>query len=104
MSLGGCDTRLHQSPMVFANRSNRDGFYDVKIRHIYLRDGMGGPLVNSVDPAARVVISPRSPTDNMVATFKCCGLELLSFRYGHQPIDNLVATLKCRETEMLSFR
>ena len=49
MTLGGIDERLHQSPLVYAsnNGAGRSGFFNVKVRAIYLRSGDAG---TSVEP------------------------------------------------------
>jgi len=55
MTLGGCDKRLHESPMVFAARTNKAGFFNVHIRKIYLRHGGGGDLAHSSSADAKVI-------------------------------------------------
>ncbi|KAL3933426.1 MAG: hypothetical protein SGBAC_010404 [Bacillariaceae sp.] len=55
MTLGGTDTRLHESPMVFAKRSNSHGFYNVHVRKVYLRNGEGGESAKSLDPSTEVI-------------------------------------------------
>jgi len=41
MTLGGVDTRLHASPMVFAKNVKSSGFYAVHLKAVYLREGGG---------------------------------------------------------------
>lgn len=42
MTLGGVDPRLHMSPMVFAENTNKhSGFYSVHLKEVYLRKGGG---------------------------------------------------------------
>ena len=41
ITLGGVDTRLHQSPMVFAKNVKGSGFYAVHLKAVYLRAGGG---------------------------------------------------------------
>lgn len=55
MTLGGTDTRLHSSPMVFASRTNKNGFFNVHVRKVYLRHGDGGESAKSSDPNAEVI-------------------------------------------------
>jgi hypothetical protein len=47
MSLGGSDTRLHKSPMVFTEDGASSGFYKVRIRKAYLRDGNSEDSANN---------------------------------------------------------
>jgi hypothetical protein len=49
LTLGGSDVRFHASPMVFTSKASggRSGFFSVKVRNIYLRDGQGGESVKS---------------------------------------------------------
>lgn len=42
MTLGGTDKRLHSADMVFVDTNMNNGFYGVKLRNIYLREGGGG--------------------------------------------------------------
>jgi hypothetical protein len=53
MTLGGTDTRLHGTKMVYVNQLNLDGWYSVKIRAIYLRTG-GGTSVEADDQHGKV--------------------------------------------------
>lgn len=41
MTLGGVDTRLHTSPMVYAKDQTKGGWYTVKIQAMYIREGGG---------------------------------------------------------------
>eukprot|EP00584_Thalassiosira_punctigera_P019143 CAMPEP_0172572994 /NCGR_PEP_ID=MMETSP1067-20121228/135963_1 /TAXON_ID=265564 ORGANISM="Thalassiosira punctigera, Strain Tpunct2005C2" /NCGR_SAMPLE_ID=MMETSP1067 /ASSEMBLY_ACC=CAM_ASM_000444 /LENGTH=757 /DNA_ID=CAMNT_0013365585 /DNA_START=1130 /DNA_END=3403 /DNA_ORIENTATION=- len=41
MTLGGVDTRLHKSPMVFAKNVKGSGFYAVHLKAVYLREEGG---------------------------------------------------------------
>jgi hypothetical protein len=41
MTLGGTDTRLHNSPMVYTSSTGGDGFFSVHVRAVYLRKGGG---------------------------------------------------------------
>jgi len=50
MTLGGVDTRLHTSPVVYASVSVSNAFYGVHIRNVYLRAGGGGDSAQSTDP------------------------------------------------------
>jgi hypothetical protein len=49
LTLGGADTRLHTSDMVYTSNASggRSGFFSVKVRNIYLRDGSAGESVVS---------------------------------------------------------
>ncbi|KAL3933425.1 MAG: hypothetical protein SGBAC_010403 [Bacillariaceae sp.] len=55
MTLGGTDTRLHRNPMVFASRTNKNGFFSVHVRKIYLRHGDAGESSETSDPNAKVI-------------------------------------------------
>jgi len=48
LTMGGVDTRLHETPMVYASNTRTTGFYAVKLRKIYLREG-GGESAKSED-------------------------------------------------------
>ncbi|CAB9500285.1 aspartic [Seminavis robusta] len=54
MTLGGVDTRLHTSPLVFASVGVSNAFYGVHIRNVYLRAGGGGDSALSSDPNVQV--------------------------------------------------
>lgn len=54
MTLGGVDTRLHTSPLVYASVGVSNAFYGVHIRNVYLRKGGGGDSAMSSDPALEV--------------------------------------------------
>ena len=41
LTLGGVDTRLHMTPMVYASNLKSGGFYAVHLKAIYLREGGG---------------------------------------------------------------
>ena len=60
LTLGGCDTRLHLSPMVFtpAASSGRASFFSVKIRRMMLRKGEFGEssLSNNNNPNKGVTV------------------------------------------------
>lgn len=49
-TLGGIDGRLNESPMVYTPGAHggRDGFFSVKVRHIWLRDGQAGESAQSL--------------------------------------------------------
>lgn len=50
MTLGGSDTRLHSTQMVYANQPKNNGWFTVRIRAMYLRRGGGeSVLSNSAD-------------------------------------------------------
>lgn len=56
MSMGGTDVRLHESPMIYSKVTSRAmGFYVVKIRKVYLREGGGGISAVSSDPRSKIV-------------------------------------------------
>jgi hypothetical protein len=54
MTLGGSDERLHDSQMVYSERTKRNGFYNVILQNVYLRDATAGESAMSSDPSARV--------------------------------------------------
>jgi hypothetical protein len=58
LTLGGVDPRLHSSDMVFTSRASggRSGFFSVKVRKVYLREGTHGESAksSSQDPHAGV--------------------------------------------------
>jgi hypothetical protein len=55
MSLGGTDTRLHDTPLVYTPFESTNGFYVVHIRKIYLRAGGGGLSALSKDASIQVL-------------------------------------------------
>eukprot|EP00957_Ditylum_brightwellii_P058272 4418430-Ditylum_brightwellii.AAC.1 len=48
LTMGGVDPRLHETPMVYAKNLHATGFYTVRLRNIYLREG-GGQTALSED-------------------------------------------------------
>lgn len=54
MTMGGYDSRLHTSPMVYAERTGNE-FYNVHVRKIYLRHGSGGERTGSEDVNATLI-------------------------------------------------
>jgi hypothetical protein len=59
LTLGGTDTRLHTSPMVYSSTkgtSSRGGFFSVHVRNIFMRGGSGGTSAISADPNAEVIV------------------------------------------------
>ena len=51
LTLGGVDRRLHLSDMVYTTKASggpRDGFYNVKVRAVFVRDGSAGESAQSV--------------------------------------------------------
>lgn len=52
MTLGGTDTRLHTTSMVYANQPNKNGWFTVHIKHMYLRTGGGESVQSTADDAA----------------------------------------------------
>ena len=51
LTLGGVDKRLHLSDMVYTTKSSggpRDGFYNVQVRAVYIREGSAGESAQSV--------------------------------------------------------
>lgn len=57
MTLGGYDTRLHSSPMIYTTRQGggNGGFYNVRVRKIYLRHGSGGESSKSAKKDAQLI-------------------------------------------------
>ena len=58
LTLGGSDTRLHTSPMVYTSTkgtSSRGGFFSVHVRKIYMRDGSGGTSAISTNPNVEII-------------------------------------------------
>lgn len=65
MTMGGTDTRLHTTPMVYAAQTNTGaGWYVVRIRKMYLRSGSGGERVTPVGPADVVLVDTTEPILN----------------------------------------
>lgn len=63
MTLGGTDPRLHNDDMVFADTNMGNGFYGVKLRNIYLREGGGG--VSAVSSSSKTITSLGIPDDQL---------------------------------------
>jgi hypothetical protein len=56
MTLGGTDTRLHSTEMVYtSNKKSNGGFFNVHVRKVYLREGGGGESSLSSNPDLKVV-------------------------------------------------
>lgn len=55
MSLGGTDSRLHKTPMVYSAVTDSSGFFQVHVRKIYLREGGGGLSALSTDSGLKVL-------------------------------------------------
>jgi Xylanase inhibitor N-terminal len=64
MTIGGTDSRLHGSEMVYSSVSAGGGFYDVTIRQVYLRQGGGESA--AYDAGAKVVPLLSAPTSGIV--------------------------------------
>lgn len=54
MSLGGFDTRLHKTPLVYTKTNAGSGFYNIQLKNVYLREGGGGVSAKSSNPALTV--------------------------------------------------
>jgi len=54
MTLGGVDTRLHTSPIVYAEVNVNNYFYGIHVRNVYLRAGGGGDSALSTNPDLQV--------------------------------------------------
>ena len=56
MTLGGTEPRMHSHEMVYsAQAAGRSGFFSVKVRNIFLREGKGGESAKPADPSAKIV-------------------------------------------------
>ena len=56
MTLGGSDTRLHTSDMVYtSNKESTGGFFNVHVRKVYLREGGGGDSSISTNTKLKVI-------------------------------------------------
>lgn len=57
MTMGGYEERLHASPMIYTKRQGggSGGFYNVRVRKVYLRHGSGGEASKATDPKAEVI-------------------------------------------------
>ena len=107
LTFGGPDTRLHTSPMVYSGgKKEGAGFFNVRIRKLYLREGGGGDSATSSNPnvqikaldaseetlnRGRVIVDsgttdtyfPRSIASDFNKVFK----ELTGTDYGHDAVD-----------------
>jgi hypothetical protein len=62
MSLGGYDDRLHDTPLVWSTGTNdHSGFFDVVVRAVYLREGIGGESSMSASPDAKIIKLDMTP-------------------------------------------
>ena len=104
MTLGGSDKRLHNDDMVFISTEMGNGFYGVRLRNIYLREGGGGDSAVSVPPKpVRALGVPEAQmnrgqfivdsgtTDTYFARafspyFKSLFKEMAGFEYGHSKV------------------
>jgi hypothetical protein len=106
ITLGGVDTRLHQSPMVFAKNVKAGGFYAVHLKAVYLRAGGGQSAQTTQDDSPRLrklplgedvlnsgnVIVDSGTTDTYFSRaldgpFKKIWKELTGHDYNHNPIS-----------------
>ena len=106
ITLGGVDTRLHQSPMVFAKNVKGNGFYAVHLKAVYLRAGGGLSAQTTQDDSSRLrklplgedalnsgnVILDSGTTDTYFSRaldgpFKSIWKELTGHDYNHNPIS-----------------
>jgi len=106
MTLGGVDTRLHMSPMVFAKNQKGSGFYAVHLKGIYLRDGGGKSAGDVTSDASRLhklsidegtlnrgnVIVDSGTTDTyftsaLAKPFKDAWKKLQGKAYSHTPVS-----------------
>lgn len=106
MTLGGVDTRLHQSPMVFAKNTKGSGFYSVHLKAVFLRAGGGRSAQTTQADADRLhriplnedqlnngnVIVDSGTTDSyfnraLDGPFKEIWRELTGHEYNHNPIE-----------------
>jgi hypothetical protein len=56
MTLGGADTRLHHTPMVYSSSDSGNGsFFSVHVRAVHLRHGNGGESALKTDPDASII-------------------------------------------------
>jgi hypothetical protein len=58
MTLGGAETSLHKTPMVYSTTkgtSSADGFFSVHVRAVYLRDGRDGDSAMPNNPSYNVI-------------------------------------------------
>lgn len=65
-TLGGSDARVHRTPMVFAKTFSGGGFFGVKVRNMYLREGNSGDSATSTNPTATVTSLGFSDADFQV--------------------------------------
>jgi len=106
MTLGGVDTRLHMSPMVFAKNFKASGFYAVHLKAIYLRDGGGLSAQTTQGGMGKMhklglsesqlnrgnVIVDSGTTDTYFSSalsgpFKAAWKELTGTAYSHNPVS-----------------
>jgi len=107
LTFGGPDSRLHTSPMVYSGgKEGRVGFFSVRMRKVYLRQGGGGdsatstksdrvvtPLDVSEDTLNRGgIIVDSGTTDtyfsrSIASAFSKVFEDLTGKKYGHDPVD-----------------
>lgn len=106
MTLGGVDTRLHMSPMVFAKNVKGTGFYAVHLKAVFLREGGGISAQTSEEDMKKMhkldisesqlnrgnIIVDSGTTDTYFASslagpFKKMWKELTGSNYGHSPVS-----------------
>lgn len=103
LTLGGEDSRLHTSPMVFSKNVRSSGFYTVKLRKMYLREG--GGISAEYDSKMKIhrldldegtlntggVIVDSGTTDTYMSrrigsAFKAMWQEIVKKPYSHDPV------------------
>jgi len=120
MTLGGVDTRLHASPMVFAENFRGSGFYAVHLKAVYLREGGGVSAQTSQGDMVRMhnlglseaqlnkgnVIVDSGTTDTYFSStlakpFKKMWKDLTGKDYSHNPISLTTDEIDALPTIML---
>lgn len=123
MTLGGTDKRLHDDDMVYTDTSTGNGFYGVKLRNIYLREGNSGTSAVSSVPTKKVVslgippeqlnrgqfIVDSGTTDTYFARsfspyFKKVFKDLAGFDYGHSKVKLTKEELESMPTILFQLK
>lgn len=106
MTLGGVDTRLHTSPIVYVGVTISNSFYGIHLRNVYLRKGGGGDSALSSDPSLTVkkvaiseddlnratTIVDSGTTDtyftrNIASAFQSLWKEMTGNNYNNSPVS-----------------
>ena len=123
LSFGGPEQRLHTSPMVYTGgKKGRVGFFSVRMRKVYLRQGGGGDSATSISENVQIIpldvsedtlnrggiIVDSGTTDTyfsrgIASAFSQAFEKLTGKKYGHDAVDLSPEQLEALPTILLQI-